>query len=172
MRSHRGRKKDSGHSRNSRECITSRHIVVLSTDRSMKRLRSLIPRFGASAASPKLSAEALEMKIYDGFLPRSYSLSKISYHRNHYLYGVSNLIKSEGVRVSPGGVSPNAVRGLCCALMHVSSMFCLHIVSGNRIYFRYIKARRCQPFEGYRSRGRTGGRWQVRERARPEAHRL
>lgn len=81
----------------------------------MKRLRSLIPRFGAKSASPKLSVEALEMKTYDGFLPRSYALNKISYHRNHYLYGVSNLIKSEGVRVSPSSSSPTAVRTLCNA---------------------------------------------------------
>lgn len=68
--------------------------------RALNALRSIVPRFGRGGAS-KPTAEAAEMSFYDAVKSKASALNKISYHRNHYLYGVSSLIKNEGIRIAP-----------------------------------------------------------------------
>ena len=74
--------------------------------RAVNAIKGLIPRFGKAA---KPTAEAVEIGLYDSFKSKAAALSKISYHKNHYLYGVSNLIKSEGIRISPVAADNSSV---------------------------------------------------------------
>jgi hypothetical protein len=60
----------------------------------------------------KLTPEKLEMDIYETFKTKSLALKKITYHPKHYLYGVSALIKDEGVRVAPNPKNPDEFREL------------------------------------------------------------
>ena len=84
--------------------------------RAVNAIRGIIPRFGKGA---KPTAEALEMALYDSFKEKTAALNKISYHKNHYLHGVSSLIKSEGIRLAPVAGDSKAVSGPPHVLLYI-----------------------------------------------------
>lgn len=99
----------------------------------MNRIRNLIPRFGrkavtASSGGVKLSEEALEVRMYDVFRDDVKAMRAVSYHKHHYLWDVSRLIKSEGIHNSMLKADVAAAGEVTAVWLYVSGIFTNHCI--------------------------------------------